>query len=86
MINDRRNSLVAKLSHKEAISPSDANWLDQEGNTVNKWHILDTLQSTSDYERAVEILDENGKAIVQKLSVMSLWGCGLCSVCESEFL
>lgn len=67
MINDKRNLLVAKLSCKEAISPSDADWLDQEGNTVDEQRILDTLESASDYERAVDLLDENGKVIVRKL-------------------
>ena len=66
-INDKRRTLVAKLSRKEAISSSDADWLDQDGNTVDERRILDTLESASDYERAVEILDENGKAIVRKL-------------------
>jgi hypothetical protein len=66
-INDKRRTLVAKLSCKEAISSSDADWLDQEGNTVDEQCVMDTLELVSDYKRAVEQLDENGKAIVQKL-------------------
>jgi hypothetical protein len=66
-INDKRCKLVARLSRKEAILSSNADWLDQDRNTVDEQRILDTLESASDYERAVEQLDENGRAIVQKL-------------------
>ena len=68
-IKDKRRTLVAnlKLTCKEAISSSDEEWLDQDGDTVDEQRILDTMESASDYERAIEQLDENGKAIVRKL-------------------
>ena len=56
-----------RLAQKEAISLSDKLWLDNEGNTVDKLQVLNTLESASDYDKAVEQLDEKGKMIVQKL-------------------
>jgi hypothetical protein len=38
-INDKKLTLIAKLSQKEAISSSDEEWLDQDGNTVDEQHI-----------------------------------------------
>ncbi|KAI9443037.1 hypothetical protein H4582DRAFT_2072114 [Lactarius indigo] len=66
-IKDRKDKLNAKLSWGEAIFPSDEQWLDNEGNTVDEHHILEVLESAPDYERAVAELDNNGKAIVNKL-------------------
>lgn len=39
----------------------------QWSNTVDKQHILDILESASDYKKGVEQLDNKGKAIMQKL-------------------
>jgi hypothetical protein len=66
-IKTRKKELSAKLARAETISSSDEHWLDNEGNTVDEQHVLDTLESASDYERGIERLDENGKAIVKKL-------------------
>lgn len=41
--------------------------LDNEGNTVDELQVLNTLESASDYNKALEPLDEKGKTIVQKL-------------------
>jgi len=62
-----KKELSAKLAQAETISSSDEHWLDNEGNTVDKQCVLDTLESASDYEQGIEQLDENGKAIVKKL-------------------
>jgi hypothetical protein len=53
-VKDRRDELTTKLAWGETISPSNEDWLDNEGNTVDKKHILDLLESASDYERGVE--------------------------------
>ena len=76
-IKTREKELSAKLARAETISSSDEHWLDNEGNTVDKQHVLDTLESASDYERGIEWLDENGKAIVKKLKE---WGGDLAKV------
>ena len=39
----------------------DEHWLDNEANTVGKQHVIDTLESISDYERESQCLNENGK-------------------------
>ena len=62
-IKTHKKELSAKLARAETISSSDEHWLDNEGNTVDKQHVLDTLESAS----GIEWLDENGKAIVKKL-------------------
>lgn len=66
-ITNRKNKLTEKLSWGEAISPSDEQWLDNEGNTVYEERILEVLESAPDYGKAVLKLDNNGKAIVRKL-------------------
>ena len=63
----KRDELKAKLSRSETISSADERWLDGDGNLVDEQRVLDTLESASDYDRGVERLDINGKAIVQKL-------------------
>jgi hypothetical protein len=68
-IQDRKETLIAKLSRGEAISSANEQWLDQEANTVDEVHILQELEAASDYERGFERLDEGGKAIVKKLRV-----------------
>ena len=66
-IKDRKDALNAKLSRRETISSTDEQWLDYEANTVDEARILHELEIASDYERAFERLDEDGKAIVEKL-------------------
>ena len=62
-----KNELTVKLARAETISSSDEHWLDNEANTVDEEHVLDTLESALDYERGLERLGEDGKAIVKKL-------------------
>ena len=44
----------------EPISPSDEEWLDHEGSTVDEEHILETLNLAPDYEGAVAEFDNRG--------------------------
>lgn len=70
-----------KLSRGEAISTSDEQWLDNEGNTINEERILETLELAPDYNRAVAELDSNGQEIVRKLrdwaGLCKLWVSGV---------
>ena len=45
--------------------------MDNEGNTVSELWVLDILESAPDYEKALEELDGEGKAIVQKLQELA---------------
>ena len=61
-IKDCRDELNTKfLAWKETILSLDEHWLDNEANTVGEQHVIDTLESTSDYEWAFQCLNENGK-------------------------
>jgi hypothetical protein len=62
-----RDELNTKLARKETISSADEHWLDHEANTIDEEHILETLESASDYDRGFDRLDEKGKAIVKRL-------------------
>ena len=42
--------LEAKLSRQESISSLNEQWLDNEGNTIDEQHVIDTLESSSNYE------------------------------------
>lgn len=66
-IKDRKDELNVKLHRKETISSADEEWLDHEANTVDEQRVLDELEAASDYERGLERLGEDGKAIVMKL-------------------
>ena len=66
-IKKRKDILNVKLSRGEAISSSDEQWLDNEGNTVDEERILEALESAPDYNRAVAELDGNGQEVVRKL-------------------
>lgn len=73
-IKDRKDRLNAKLSRGEAISPSDEQWLDNEGNTIDEERILEALELAPDYNKAIAELDRNGQEIVRKLREWA--GCG----------
>jgi hypothetical protein len=66
-IKTRKKELSAMLARAETISSLDEHWLDNDANTIDEQHVLDTLESASDYERGFARLDDNGKAIVKKL-------------------
>jgi hypothetical protein len=63
----KKEQLEAKLSWQESISSLDECWLDNEANTVDEQHVIDTIESSSNYERGLEHLDEAGKVIVKRL-------------------
>lgn len=63
----KKEQLEAKLSRQESISSDDEWWLDNEANIINEQCVIDTLESSSNYEWGLEHLDEAGKAIVKKL-------------------
>jgi hypothetical protein len=59
-IKDRKDKLNAKLSQGEPIPPTDEEWLDHEGNSVDEECILEILNLALDYEVAVAELDNHG--------------------------
>jgi hypothetical protein len=66
-VKAKRDRLLAQLADRKSISSSEEHWLDNDGNLVVEEHILDTLERASDYERGIERLDDEGKAVVMKL-------------------
>ncbi|KAK2460995.1 hypothetical protein APHAL10511_006987 [Amanita phalloides] len=60
-----KKELSAKLARAETISSLDEHWLDNDANTVNEQHIIDTLESASEYEQGFSQLDEDGKATIK---------------------
>ena len=73
-IKDRKGKLNVRLSQGEAISPSDKQWLDNEGNTIDDERILEALELAPDYNKAVAKLDSNEQEIMRKLREWA--GCG----------
>ena len=67
LIKTRKKELSVKLARAETISSSDEHWLDTEANTIDEQCIIDVLESASDYERGIEHLTNDGKAIVKRL-------------------
>ena len=63
----KKEDLEAKLSRQESISSSDEQWLDNEGNTIYEQCVIDTLESSSNYEQGLDNLDKAEKVIVKKL-------------------
>ena len=66
-VKERKQKLKAHLAERRSISSVDEWWLDDEANTVDEKHVIDTLEEASDYKRGVARLDDKGKAIVIKL-------------------
>jgi hypothetical protein len=66
-ITPKRDHLLAQLADKKSISSSDEYWLDNDANLVKEVSVLEALDEASDYERGVERLDDEGKAVVMKL-------------------
>ena len=63
-IKTRKKEFSAKLAKAETISSSDEH---NKANTVEEEHVLDTLESASDYKQGLGCLDKDGKAIMKKL-------------------
>ena len=66
-VKAKRDHLLAQLADRKSISSLEEHWLDNDRNLVLEEHILDTLERASDYERGVERLGDEGKAVVIKL-------------------
>ena len=66
-IKTKRDHLLRQLADRKSISPSEKHWLDNDANLVDEERILDILERESDYERGIERLDDEGKAVVTKL-------------------
>ena len=62
-----KKKLSAKIARAKTISSSDEDWLDGEASTIDEQCIIDTLESASLYDRGLECLDKNGKAIMRQL-------------------
>ena len=64
--------------------------MDFEANTVDEERILNDLERASDYERGLERLDADGKAIVKKLRELGRGfdeGCGeQTEMCVHDFV
>jgi hypothetical protein len=63
----RNDEIQAKLFWSKTISSADKQSLGNDGNLVDEHHILDMLESASDYERGIECLDVTKKATVKRL-------------------
>ena len=47
-VQTRKANLEAKLQQKEKLTDVDEHWLDNDGNIVDKQHVLDMLEVASD--------------------------------------
>ena len=83
-INIRKDKLNAKLSQGEAISISDKQWLDNDGNTIDKEHILEALELAPDYKKAAAELDDNRQGIMKKLKEWAGYGTSLAKVAGNK--
>ena len=62
-----KKAKLEELQRKGKLSDADEKWLDHEGNIVDEQLLLNKLEATSDYNRAMERLDNTEKILVQKL-------------------
>ncbi|KAG6862644.1 hypothetical protein C0993_002256, partial [Termitomyces sp. T159_Od127] len=63
----RQDDIQHRLSQNESISTADEEWLDKEGNLINKERVIEALDNAPDYERGLEQLDSHQKALVDRL-------------------
>lgn len=66
-IGEQKSQLEAKLKANQLVLEIDLEWLDNAGNLVDEERIVDVLDKASDYERGLERMGLQEKAIVQKL-------------------
>jgi hypothetical protein len=71
-VQERKSRIKLKSDQKahKVISESDEDWLDGEGNLVDKERVVQDLEEASNYERGLGRLDAEGRGIVQKLQVL----------------
>ncbi|KIK91317.1 hypothetical protein PAXRUDRAFT_149770, partial [Paxillus rubicundulus Ve08.2h10] len=70
-MHDRKVQLKAELKANRPISKVDEEWLDYTGNLVDEEHVLEVLDKASDYEAVLEMLNQQEKSIVQKLTELA---------------
>lgn len=70
-IGERKSQLKAKLKANQLVSEIDLEWLNNAGNLVDEERIVDVLDKASDYERGLEKMGLQEKAIVQKLKELT---------------
>lgn len=63
----RRGRLNAQLAAKKPISSEDEKWLDCEANLVDELQVIEALEQATDYQKALEKLNDVQKSIVVKL-------------------
>lgn len=66
-VKAKKDCLLAQLADRRPITSQDEHWLDNDANLVDEERILEALEKASDYERSLERLDDEGKAVVTKL-------------------
>lgn len=66
-IGEQKSLLEAKLKANQSISEIDLDWLDNAGNLVDEERVVEALDNASDYERGLERLGLEEKALVDKL-------------------
>ena len=66
-IHSRKSKLTTELKAGWTISEADQEWLDGDGNPVDEDWVVQTLDNASDYDRELQRLDSQDKAVVQKL-------------------
>ncbi|KAG6838998.1 hypothetical protein C0991_006662, partial [Blastosporella zonata] len=60
-VKARRDEILNQIRNKEATSPADEEWLDNEGNLVDEERVIDLLDESLDYEQG----PENCKIVLQ---------------------
>jgi len=74
-LKTKKEQLETKLARKESISSSDERWLDNEANTIDEQCILNTLESSSNYEQGLEHLDYLILQVHQQHNLQSQYPC-----------
>jgi hypothetical protein len=67
----KRKELTAKAK-KEKLTEEEESWLDFEGNVVDEQHMLLTMTEAESYEKGLEGLSAEDKAIVDRLKALGM--------------
>ena len=73
---ERKEKLLAELNARKTISKEDQEWLDGAANLVDEECVIETLESTADYEGAVHTLNTRDQVIFNKLMKLANGGGG----------
>ncbi len=66
-VKERSGRLKALLAANKPISSEDEQWLDCEANLVDELQVVEVLEQATDYQKALETLNDMQKSIVMKL-------------------